>query len=183
MPSDSFVNPSSASEQIIPSEATPRSLAGLILSPSSDTFGKNVPSVATGTKRPALTLAAPQTIVEGAAAPISTWQTLRRSAFGWGWRSITLPTTTPFAQVRRSSMSSTSNPAIVSISANASGGMVMSTSSLNQFKEIRITCLSISRMQEPFYPLPASDGERHDMRGVGRDVQKLDDADSRPGTQ
>jgi len=38
-------------------------------------------------------------------------------------------------------------------------------------------------MQEPFYPLPASDGERHDMRGVGRDVQKLDDADSRPGTQ
>jgi hypothetical protein len=35
-------------------------------------------------------------------------------------------------------MSSTSNPAIVSASANASGVMVISTSSRSQFKEIRI---------------------------------------------
>jgi len=53
---------------------------------------------------------------------------------GVGWHSSTFPTTTPDAQVRRSSMSSTSNPASV-VSANSSGVSVKSTSSRSQLKK------------------------------------------------
>ena len=126
------------SEQIIPLLGTPRNSAGLIVR---FTAGKVAPTSATGTWIPARTLAAPQTICRGSAAPTSTLQTLSLSALGWGARSATNPTTTPAAWAARLSMDSTSKPAMDSRSARASGANAPSgalTSSRNHWSETRI---------------------------------------------
>ena len=94
MPSELSARPSSDSEQIMPLLATPRSSAGLIVR---FTAGRWAPTVATATWMPARTLLAPQTICRGSAAPTATRQTLNLSAFGWGSRVSTKPTTTPAA--------------------------------------------------------------------------------------
>ena len=81
---------SSASERIIPSDSTPRSFALPSFVPS----GITAPGSATGTVWPAATLGAPQTIVR-VPSPVSTSQTLRRSASGCCSAESTLPTTKP----------------------------------------------------------------------------------------
>ena len=91
IPSASSPISSSAAERIIPEEVTPRSLA----SPSSTPPGIVAPGSATATVWPASTFGAPQTIVRGSESPVSTVQTLSRSAFGCGSRVSTLPITKP----------------------------------------------------------------------------------------
>ncbi len=91
IPSESSPISSSAAERIIPAEVTPRSFA----SPSFVPPGIVAPGSATATVWPAATLGAPQTIVRGSASPVSTVQTLSRSASGCGSRVTTLPTTKP----------------------------------------------------------------------------------------
>ncbi len=73
----------------MPLDSTPRSFALPSLVPS----GITAPGLATATVCPAATLGAPQTICDGVEPPMSTMQTLRRSASGWRLRSSTLPTT------------------------------------------------------------------------------------------
>ena len=138
MPSESFSKPNSVKEQIIPAEGSPRNLVGLSLRLIA---GKYVPTVATGTKISARTLEAPQTILKGSPAPISTLQTLNLSALGCLSRWITLPTTTPSAFAPKSINSSNSNPAIVSTLPKSSGDILISISSFSQFRETRISSL------------------------------------------
>ena len=71
-------NPSSASDMIMPADATPRSLASLMTSP----LGSTPPGSTTATVWPAATLGAPQTMVRGCPSPTSTTQTDNLSASG-----------------------------------------------------------------------------------------------------
>ncbi len=70
--------PSSSSARIIPWDSMPRSFA----LPSVEPSGITAPGRATATTWPAATLGAPHTMVLGVLAPISTEQTVRRSASG-----------------------------------------------------------------------------------------------------
>ena len=150
------LSPSSWREQIMPLLATPRSSAGLIVSP---TAGRVAPTRATGTWIPARTLGAPQTICSGSAAPTATLQTLSLSAAGWGSRRSTRPTTTPAARAARSSIASTSKPAIESRSASPSAARASSspsTSSRSHWSETLIRpppsqrrILGIGRLPRP----------------------------------
>ena len=91
IPSASSPISSSEAERIIPEEVTPRSSA----SPSSTPPGIVAPGSATATVWPAATFGAPQTIVRGSASPLSTVQTLSRSALGCGSQLRTFPITKP----------------------------------------------------------------------------------------
>ena len=93
IPADSSATSSSAAERIIPCDSTPRSFA----LPSFAPPGIVAPGSATGTVWPASTLGAPQTIVRGSPSPVSTVQTLSRSASGCFSRVSTRPTTKPSA--------------------------------------------------------------------------------------
>ena len=73
----------------MPADSCPRSLARLSRVPS----GSTAPGRATATVCPAATFGAPQTICDGSPAPVSTRQTLSRSASGWRSERRTLPTT------------------------------------------------------------------------------------------
>ena len=80
------------------------------------------PGSATATVWPASTLGAPQTIVRGSPSPVSTVQTLSRSASGCCSRLSTLPTTKPSAEGGPTVVTrSTSVPVIASRSASSSG--------------------------------------------------------------
>jgi hypothetical protein len=119
MPSASSASSSSAAERIIPSEGTPLSFALRIFIPP----GIVAPGRTTATVWPASTLGAPQTIVRSP-SPVSTLQTLSRSAFGCRSRSSTLPTTNPSADAGPIvSSRSTSVPVITSRSASSAGSM------------------------------------------------------------
>ena len=73
MPSLFGASPSSSSEQIIPEDFTPRSLASLMTIP----LGMTAPGKATGTVWPAATLGAPQTMVRAWPSAVSTTHTDR----------------------------------------------------------------------------------------------------------
>jgi hypothetical protein len=90
----------------MPLDSTPRSLARLILKSP----GSLAPTVATGTRWPAATLAAPQTMPMGSPSPKSTWQTRSFSASGCGATLCTWPTTTPLNAGAAGSTASTSSP-------------------------------------------------------------------------
>ena len=139
MPSWSSPSPSSSSAQIIPMLTSPRILPFLIVTGVGSPVSRSgsistVPTVATGTLCPAATLGAPHTIwtavsppeapgafASGAALPMSTVQTRRRSALGCGSAVSTRPTTTPSSEGPVASTPSTSRPAIVRRSEKASG--------------------------------------------------------------
>ena len=70
--------------------------------------------VATGTRIPAATLAAPQTMASGSAAPTSTAQTWSLAASGWGSTDSTRPTSTPLKGGAAGVTASTSRPAMLS---------------------------------------------------------------------
>ena len=87
--------------------------------------GSKAPTSAHGTLMPAVTFGAPHTMPSTWPDPTSTWQTLRRSAFGWRATDSTSLTTTPVNGGAAGCNSSTSMPDIVNSSANAgldSGG-------------------------------------------------------------
>ena len=109
-----FSNPSSSSEQIIPSETTPRNLARLILIP-----GRRAPTRATMTSCPASTFGAPHTIWTGSSCPISTVVTFNLSASGCFSFVNTRPTTMLFNASSRTSTPSTSIPLFVIKSAKS----------------------------------------------------------------
>ena len=88
IPSCSVPMASSSSARIIPSEATPRSLACFSRVPS----GMTAPGRATATVWLTATLGAPQTMRAMSPSPTATVQTVRRSASGWGSASSTRPT-------------------------------------------------------------------------------------------
>ncbi len=115
MPAWSSDRPSSRSEQIIPRDSTPRSLAFLMTRPP----GMVVPMVATGTFCPLATLGAPQTIWASSGPPTSTLHTERWSLSGWGAQSTTWPTTMGAMASKGSRMASTSRPCMVSRSARS----------------------------------------------------------------
>ncbi len=73
----------------MPLDSCPRSLARFSRMPS----GITAPGRATATVCPAATFGAPQTICDGAPSPVSTLQTVSRSASGWRSALSTLPTT------------------------------------------------------------------------------------------
>ena len=89
IPSWSSPIPTSSSARIIPCDSTPRSFALPSFVPS----GMTAPGRATATVCPAATFGAPQTIVLGSPAPMSTVQTVSRSASGCRSAVRTLPTT------------------------------------------------------------------------------------------
>ena len=103
----------------IPCDSTPRSLPFLMLKGSSPCAGGSLaPTSATGTRTPAATLGAPQTICSGASlcSPTFTLATRSLSASGCWVTSITSPTTTPLKSLATLSKLSSSKPAIVSCS-------------------------------------------------------------------
>ncbi len=113
MPPVSSPISSSASERIIPSDSTPLSFALFSFMPP----GSTAPGRATGTSCPAATFGAPQTIVRSP-SPVSTAQTLRRSASGCGSTLLTRPTTNPSGEGAPAAPTrSTSVPVIASCSA------------------------------------------------------------------
>src|ERR1035437_9165072 len=99
----------------------PRNLLTLIRKgfPSSS-GGNSAPTMAHGTLMPARALGAPQTIVSNAVWPTSTVQTRRRSALGCCTVSLTSPTTMFINPGTTGLSSSTSRPAMVSVSASCS---------------------------------------------------------------
>ena len=118
IPSASSETSSSAAERIIPAEVTPRSFA----SPSRCPSGIVAPGRATATVWPAATLGAPQTIVRPSPSPVSTWQTLSRSASGCFSQRATRPITKFSAEGGPTWVTrSTSVPVIASRSASSPG--------------------------------------------------------------
>ena len=115
MPACSSDRPSSRSEQIMPRDSTPRSLARLISMPP----GMVVPMSATGTFWPWATLGAPQTMGKSSGPPTSTAQTERWSDSGCWERSTTCPTTMEAMASNGSRMASTSRPCMVRRSARS----------------------------------------------------------------
>jgi len=101
----------------MPAESTSRSFETLISKPP----GISVPGSATGTRSPALKFLAPQTIWRSEPSPASTWQTLRRSAFGCFSKDLISPTTTRGSGARPKVVTdSTSRPSIGRTSATRS---------------------------------------------------------------
>ena len=125
MPCASSESPSSRSEQIIPSDSTPRILLLRSLVPS----GSLAPICATATVCPAATLGAPHTTERFAPPPISTTQSRRRSALGCGATSSTRPTTIAGSRETPFSIEATGNPRIASACARSSGVAGSSTQS------------------------------------------------------
>ena len=115
IPSCSSESPISASEQIMPTDSTPRNLAFFILK----LFGKTAPTVATATLRPLRTFGAPQIICRLLPLPISTMQRLNLSALGCLSQLTTTPTTTPSKSGATGPILSTSRPAMVNFSAKS----------------------------------------------------------------
>ena len=108
----------------MPKLSTPRSLPTLISKglPSSP-GGSAAPTSASGTLMPARALGAPQTICSGPSlecSPASTLHTRRRSAFGCCTASRMRPTTMRENGGATGRTSSTSRPAMVSVSASCS---------------------------------------------------------------
>src|SRR5450631_2635474 len=130
-PDASSAMPSSAAEQSMPCDSTPRIAALRITMPP----GSSAPTSAHGTRMPGATLGAPHTIDSGAPRPASTLQTVRRSAFGWRSTVSTLATTTCVKGGAARTCSSTSSPAIVSAWASASLSSGGSTSVRSQRSE------------------------------------------------
>ena len=104
----------------MPKLCTPRSLPTLILKglPSSP-GGSSAPTIAHGMRMPTRAFGAPQTMINSSAAPTSTWQIRRRSASGCCTASLISPTTMPVKGGATGAISSTSRPAMVSVSASA----------------------------------------------------------------
>ncbi len=127
IPCDSSLSPSSRSEQIIPSDSTPRILVRRSLVPS----GRWAPTWATATRWPAATLGAPQTI-ERRAEPMSTWQRVSRSAFGWRAASTTCPTMMAGSSDLPGVSDCTGKPRMARRWASSSGSPGRSTQSLSQ---------------------------------------------------
>ena len=88
---------SSRAEHSMPRLSTPRILPTLMRngSPPASAGGSSAPTRAHGTRIPASTLGAPQTMLRCSPAPTSTMQTRRRSASGCFSTATTRPTTTP----------------------------------------------------------------------------------------
>ncbi len=95
----------SVSEQSMPLDSTPRSLAFLILKSP----GNWAPIMAKGIFRPGRTFGAPQTTWK-VSWPLLTWQTLSLSASGCCAVSSTSPTTTPLKLPATGVTASTSSP-------------------------------------------------------------------------
>ncbi|MNS73044.1 hypothetical protein D3C72_1064720 [compost metagenome] len=112
--------PSSLAEHSMPKLCTPRSLPILILKgwPSSP-GGSSAPTVAQGMRMPTRALGAPQTMFSSSGPPTSTWQMRRRSASGCCTASLISPTTMPVKGGATGSISSTSRPAMVRVSASS----------------------------------------------------------------
>ncbi len=91
IPCELSASSSSLADRIIPSEATPLSLAFFSFVPS----GMTAPGCATATVCPAATFGAPHTIVAGSSPPKSTLQTFSRSASGCCSAESTRPITNP----------------------------------------------------------------------------------------
>ena len=115
MPSWSSDRFSSASEQIIPKDSTPRIFAFLISIPP----GSAAPTRATGTIWPAATFGAPQMICRDS-PPTSTAQRESRSALGWRSTRSTRPVTNPAKSLPTVSTASTSRPVMTSRSTSSS---------------------------------------------------------------
>ena len=118
-PSLASLTRNSLAEHNMPWLSTPRNWPNLIRNgfPSAP-GGNSAPTVAHGTRIPTRALGAPHTIPSSAAAPISTWQTRRRSALGCCATALISPTTTPLNGGATGSSASTSKPAMVSVSAS-----------------------------------------------------------------
>ena len=127
IPSASSESPSSRSEQIMPSDPTPRILLFRSFVPS----GRRAPICATATDCPPATFEAPHTI-DSFADPTSTEQRRRRSAFGWGDTSSTRPTMIAGSSEAPCSIEATGNPRMASACARASGVGGRSTQSASQ---------------------------------------------------
>ena len=108
--------PSSRAEHNMPWLSTPRMREVRISSPP----GNTAPGSAQGTRTPAETLGAPQTMRSVEPVPASTSQTRSLSASGCGSTALTTATTTFEKAGANAATSSTSRPAIVRRSASSS---------------------------------------------------------------
>ena len=127
IPSCSSLISNSASEQIMPSDTTPRIVAGLSSSRRPVCmFSSITPGRAKQIFWPAATFGAPHTTSSGGPSPGSTSHNVRLSALGCGLVARTYPTTQP-SQPPRVNTSPASMPPMVSRCANSSGPSVMST--------------------------------------------------------
>ena len=124
------VKPSSASEQSIPFDSTPRSLPFLIFLPP----GSMELCSATGTKSFSCKFCAPVTICSGSPAPTSIWQIQRWSESGCLSSLSTCPTTTFSISLPSFSQPSTLEPLMVIASVNARIGI--SSSVTNSFSHL-----------------------------------------------
>ena len=111
---------SSRAEHNMPWLSTPRSLPTLMRNglPSSP-GGSSAPTRAHGTLMPTRALGAPHTILSSAPCPTSTWHTRSRSASGCCTASLISPTTILVNGGATGRSSSTSRPAMVSVSASS----------------------------------------------------------------
>ena len=115
MPSWSSDRFSSASEQIIPKDSTPRIFALLIFMPP----GSSAPIRATGTFWPSATFGAPH-MIRRVSVPTSTVQRESLSALGWRSTRTTRPVTNPSKSLPTVSTASTSRPVMISRSTSSS---------------------------------------------------------------
>src|SRR6476659_4884521 len=130
-PAASSDNPSSRAEHSMPCDSTPRIVVRRIVWPP----GSVAPAIAQATRMPAAAFGAPHTICSGAPVPASTVQTRRRSASGWGATAAIVATTTPVNGGATDATSSTSKPAIVSLSHSVAVSIGGSTSVRSQRSE------------------------------------------------
>ena len=121
MPPPSAPKPSSAAEQSMPFDHSPRSLRRSIRSP----VGMVVPNVASGTRSPTAMLNAPQQICSASPSPVSTSTSWILSALGCGLRLSTLATTMPSSPAPSCSTPSTARPMADSSSASQEGSPTM----------------------------------------------------------
>ena len=128
-PSLCCAKPSSDAAHNIPCDGIPLSFAFFILK----LFANTAPTIATGTFIPTRTFAAPHTIAISSLAATSTIQRRSLSALGWGETCLTSPMTTPLNLSATALTPSTSSPAKVNFSINASVDSSGLTHSRNQF--------------------------------------------------
>ena len=119
----------------MPALSTPRILTGLM----TKSPGSTAPGTAQGTRMPAATFGAPQTMVRRVPSPASTSQTDSLSAFGWRSTLRTSATTTPEKGGAAGEASSTSRPAMVSRSAISSEVQSGETKLRSQLSGTRIS--------------------------------------------
>src|SRR5690348_1276931 len=130
-PDASSAMPSSRAEHSMPCDSTPRTVVRVIDCPP----GSVAPSSAQGTRKPFAAFGAPQTTCNARSRPTSTVQTRSRSASGCGATCVIVPTTTCAKDGAARTTSSTSKPAIVSLSHNAAVSIGGSTSVRNHRSE------------------------------------------------